>query len=88
MDEPSLDPAALAEQLGLIQSRDEGQIAAWVDEVLRANEKAVQDALNNPKKAKAARGFLTGQVMKLSKGRADPKLVDRIIEQRLAQWQT
>ena len=87
VDDASLDPAALAEQLGLIQSRDEGQIAAWVDEVLRANEKAVQDALNNPKKAKAARGFLTGQVMKLSKGRADPKLVGRIIEQRLAEWQ-
>ncbi len=82
LDSPAA-PAALAEQLGLIQSHDSGQIAAWVDETLAANEKAVRDALENPKKMKAARGFLTGQVMKLSGGQADPKLVGQLLEQKL-----
>jgi len=84
IDDPSLAPAALAEELGLLQTSDEGQVAAWVDEVLARNDKAVRDALSNPKKRQAARGFLTGQVMKLSGGRADPKLAARLIEQRLA----
>ena len=78
-------PGTLAERLGLIQSRDEDQIAAWVDQALADNQKAVRDAVANPKKVKAARGFLTGQVMKLSGGQADPKIVGTLIEQRLGQ---
>jgi aspartyl-tRNA(Asn)/glutamyl-tRNA(Gln) amidotransferase subunit B len=78
-------PSALAESMGLVQVRDEGQMQAWVDEAFAANEKAVQDALTNPKKAKASRGFLTGQVMKLSGGKADPKIVGRLIEEKLTQ---
>jgi aspartyl-tRNA(Asn)/glutamyl-tRNA(Gln) amidotransferase subunit B len=77
-------PGALAEQLGLLQSRDTDQIARWVDEALAANQKAVQDALSNPKKLKAARGFLAGQVMKLSAGKADPKIAGELIERRLS----
>ncbi len=76
-------PAAIAEKLGVVQSRDEGQIEAWVAEAFATNEKAVQDALGNPKKAKASRGFLTGQVMRLSGGKADPKLVGALIDQKL-----
>ncbi|RMF85510.1 MAG: Asp-tRNA(Asn)/Glu-tRNA(Gln) amidotransferase subunit GatB [Planctomycetota bacterium] len=80
----SLDPAQLAEQLGLLQTRDADQIGEWVRQALAANQKAVKDALENPKKRKAARGFLTGQVMKLSAGAADPKLVGELIERALA----
>ena len=76
-------PAKLADDLGLLQSRDEDQIAQWVDQALAGNEQAVRDALANPKKRKAARGFLTGQVMKLSGGKADPKIVGGLIEKRL-----
>jgi aspartyl-tRNA(Asn)/glutamyl-tRNA(Gln) amidotransferase subunit B len=78
-------PTELAEALGLVQVRDEGQMQAWVDEAFAANAKAVEDALNNPKKAKASRGFLTGQVMKLSGGKADPKIVSRLIDEKLGQ---
>jgi len=85
VDSPEMDPALLAERLGLLQSRDEGQMAAWVAQALAANPKAVQDALGNPKKLAAARGFLTGQVMKLSGGKADPKVVGGLIEQKLAE---
>lgn len=77
-------PRPLAEKLGLLQSRDEDQIAAWVAQAMEANASAVSDATDNPKKRKAARGFLAGQVMKLSGGRADPKLVAALIEKRLA----
>ncbi len=85
VDGPGLDPAALAEQLGLLQSSDEGQIAGWVEQAFAANAKAVQDALSNPKKIQAARGFLTGAVMKVSGGKADPKIVGALIERRLSE---
>lgn len=79
--EPS--PGRFAEQLGLIQNRDSGQIAAWVAEAFAANAKAVQDARSNPKKLQAARGFLQGQVMKISGGKADPRMAAQLIEERL-----
>ncbi len=76
-------PASIAKRLGVIQSRDQDQIAAWVTQALAENDQAVRDAVSNPKKMKAARGFLTGQVMKISGGRADPKIVGQFIGQRL-----
>jgi aspartyl-tRNA(Asn)/glutamyl-tRNA(Gln) amidotransferase subunit B len=78
-----LSPRALAAELGLLQSRDEGRIAEWVGQALAANARAVRDALENPKKLQAARGFLLGQVMKLSGGTADPRIVGALIDQRL-----
>jgi aspartyl-tRNA(Asn)/glutamyl-tRNA(Gln) amidotransferase subunit B len=84
MLERDVAPAGLADELGLIQSQDTDQISAWVDAALASNQKAVQDAIANPKKVKAARGFLTGQVMKISGGQADPKLVGQLIQQKLA----
>jgi aspartyl-tRNA(Asn)/glutamyl-tRNA(Gln) amidotransferase subunit B len=79
------DPAALAERKGLLQTRDTAQIEAWVRQALSGNPDAVRDARENPKKVKAARGFLTGQVMKLSNGQADPKLVGDLIEKLLSE---
>lgn len=73
----------LAAELGLLQSRDSGQIAAWVAAAFAANDKAVQDALSNPKKLMAARGFLAGQVMKISGGKVDPKIAGGLIEEKL-----
>ncbi len=77
------DPDSLAAELGLILERDTGATEAWVNEALAANEKAVRDAMEHPKKAKAAVGFLRGQVMKLSGGKADPKLVGELLTRRL-----
>jgi aspartyl-tRNA(Asn)/glutamyl-tRNA(Gln) amidotransferase subunit B len=78
-------PAALAKELGLLQVQDTDATASWVAEAFQANEPAVRDALGNPKKAKAAAGFLRGQVMRISGGKADPKLVGQLIEQRIAE---
>jgi len=77
-------PRVLAEQLGLVQVQDMDSTGRWIDEAFCANEKAVHDALQNPKKMQAAVGFLRGQVMKVSGGKADPKLVGQLIEGRLA----
>ncbi|MBI4718369.1 MAG: Asp-tRNA(Asn)/Glu-tRNA(Gln) amidotransferase subunit GatB [Planctomycetes bacterium] len=77
-------PRQIAEELGLIQVQDQAATARWVEQAFAENAQAVRDAMENPKKAKAAAGFLRGQVMKLSGGKADPKLVGDLIEKRLA----
>jgi aspartyl-tRNA(Asn)/glutamyl-tRNA(Gln) amidotransferase subunit B len=76
-------PSALAKELGLVQVQDADATARWVEEAFAANQQAVNDARTNPKKMQAAIGFLRGQVMKLSGGKADPKLVGKLIEERL-----
>lgn len=78
------DPVLIAEAKNLIQRSDTGEIEALVEQVLADNAQAVQDAKDNPKKAKKALGFLTGQVIQQSKGQANPKLVSQVLNQRLA----
>jgi aspartyl-tRNA(Asn)/glutamyl-tRNA(Gln) amidotransferase subunit B len=80
---PDAEPADVATELGLVQVRDEGQMQRWVDEAFDANGQAIADSLKNPKKAAAAVGFLRGQVMKLSQGKADPRLAGELIEKKL-----
>lgn len=80
------NPRDLAGELGLIQERDEGALRGWVEEAFAANPQAVADALGqNERKAKAAPGFLRGQVMKISQGKADPKLAGDMIEKKIAE---
>jgi aspartyl-tRNA(Asn)/glutamyl-tRNA(Gln) amidotransferase subunit B len=63
-------------------------LQAWVDEVFAANPQAVKDALHpDPKKAKGPLGFLRGQVMKVSQGKADPRLTGELIERKLREMQ-
>lgn len=76
-------PDTLAGQLGLLQSQDATQLADWVAQAIRENPDAVRDARQNPKKAAAARNFLCGQVMRISKGRANPKQARDLIGQQL-----
>jgi len=83
MLESDSSPEALAQKMGVIQVRDGEQMAAWVEQAIAANPDAVQTVLNNPKKAAAAEGFLRGQVMRISGGRADPKLAGELIAQRI-----
>ena len=73
-------PREVAERLGLIQVRDNAALEAWVDEVLAAHPGEV--ARYRAGEAKLL-GFLTGQVMKRSRGKADPKGVQPILEQKL-----
>lgn len=64
---------------GLEVVSDEGEIEKMVDEVIKKNEKVVADLEKNPK----AIGFLVGQVMQMSKGKANPGVVKGILEKKL-----
>ncbi|MEN8127085.1 MAG: Asp-tRNA(Asn)/Glu-tRNA(Gln) amidotransferase subunit GatB [Planctomycetota bacterium] len=83
MAESGGDPKKIAEEKNLIQKSDSGEIEALVDQVIAENPKAVEDAKNNPKKAKKSTGFLMGQVMQKSKGQANPKIVSQILNKKL-----
>lgn len=74
------DPADVAKEKNLIQLSDESAIEAIVSEVLSANEQAASDVKNGELKAI---GFLVGQVMKKSKGQANPGLAQQIIKKQL-----
>lgn len=76
------DPRQLAESKNLLQVSDESAIAAVVDEVLAdpASAKAVEDIKSGNDKAI---GFLVGQIMKKSQGKANPALAQKLIRERL-----
>lgn len=74
-------PAAMVEKRGLGQVSDTGALDGFIDEVFAANERSVNDYLAGKK---AAAGYLVGQVMKLSRGKADPKLVNKMIAEKFA----
>jgi len=75
------DPQAIVEQKGLTQISDEERLAAIVDQVIAENPKPVEDYLGG--KAEAIR-FLIGQVMKATRGQANPALANRLLQARLA----
>jgi aspartyl-tRNA(Asn)/glutamyl-tRNA(Gln) amidotransferase subunit B len=75
------DPDAMVKQRGLAQVSDSGAIGALVDEAMAENPGPVADFRGG--KVAAAK-FLVGQVMKKSKGKADPQLVAKLLEEKLA----
>ena len=74
------EPEAAMERLGLGQVSDTSQIERWIEEVLEASP--TQVAQVQAGKAQVL-GFLVGQVMKRSGGRADPKVVQQLMRQAL-----
>lgn len=76
------DPRKLAEERNLLQVSDEGAIGAIVDEVLAdpASAKAVEDIRSGNDKAI---GYLVGQIMRKSQGKANPGLAQKLIRERL-----
>jgi aspartyl-tRNA(Asn)/glutamyl-tRNA(Gln) amidotransferase subunit B len=79
---PQDDPRTVAERLGLVQVSDHGALSAWVDEVLAAHPGEVARFRGGETKLMA---FFVGQVMKRSKGKADPKGVQPLLQERLGQ---
>jgi len=75
-------PAMIAEQHNLLQVSDEGEIAAIVDEVLADPASAASVADIKAGKEKAI-GFLVGQVMRRSHGKANPALAQKLIRERM-----
>lgn len=70
------DPSHIIERLGLSQTNDEGAISDFVDRVIMSNEKSVSDYRAGKE---SALQFLIGQVMKLSKGKANPEMAREML---------
>lgn len=79
----SKTPHQLAKEMNLLQENDEEALEKIINEVLAAPEcaKAAEDVRNGEMKAI---GFLVGQVMKKSKGKANPATVNELIKAKLS----
>ncbi|MFC4077626.1 Asp-tRNA(Asn)/Glu-tRNA(Gln) amidotransferase subunit GatB [Salinithrix halophila] len=74
------DPAGIVEEKGWVQISDEGKLQEVVSEIVAANPQSVTDLKNGKDRAL---GFLVGQVMKATKGKANPKLVNELIRKEI-----
>ncbi|WP_137791387.1 Asp-tRNA(Asn)/Glu-tRNA(Gln) amidotransferase subunit GatB [Bacillus sp. E(2018)] len=74
------DAEKIVKEKGLVQISDEGAIREIVVKILDANEQSVADYKDGKEKAV---GFLVGQVMKETKGKANPPLVNKLIVEEL-----
>jgi aspartyl-tRNA(Asn)/glutamyl-tRNA(Gln) amidotransferase subunit B len=74
------DPEEIAKSKNLLQVSDESELVMIVEQVISENEKAAQDVRNGEMKAI---GFLVGQVMKQSQGRANPAKVQELLKKQL-----
>ena len=71
----------VAEDRDLVQISDTGALEAAVDEVLAANPDAIESYQGGEQKVV---GFLVGQVMRATQGKADPKLVNQLLREKLS----
>ncbi len=76
------DVEKIIEAKGLKQISDSGEIEKFVDQVIAENAGVIEDFKNGKE---AALGFLVGQVMKLSKGQANPPMVNELLKKKLAE---
>lgn len=75
------DPSEIAKNKNIIQVSDSDEIEKIVDMVIKANPKAANDVRNGETKVI---GFMVGQVMKESKGKANPGLAKELIQKKLS----
>lgn len=80
MLETGKSPQAIVEEKGLVQISDEGALQEVVDRVIANNPQSVADYLAGKEKAI---GFLVGQVMRETKGKANPGMVNKLLVERL-----
>ena len=73
-------PLELAEQMNLIQSSDQSVIIGYIDQVIAQNTAEVERYRHGEKQLI---GFLMGQLMKVSGGKADPKAANALLRQKL-----
>ena len=75
-----IDPDKYIEEHGLKQVNDEGALRATVEKVIADNPKSVEDYRNGKKQAI---GFLVGQTMKAMGGKANPGMVNKLLQELL-----
>jgi aspartyl-tRNA(Asn)/glutamyl-tRNA(Gln) amidotransferase subunit B len=80
LKEPGKAPLQLAGELNLLQDSDEGNVAAWIEEVLT---KMPDKVAEYRKGKKGLMGLFVGEVKKISKGKADPRLTNDILLKKL-----
>lgn len=80
MQETGKKPGLIVEEKGLKQISDEGAIVAIVEEVIAKNPQSVEDFRSGKDRAI---GFLVGQVMKATRGQANPELVNKLLREKM-----
>ena len=80
MCETGKNPNLIIEEKGLSQISDEGEIEKLVDEVLNSNPENIEKYKNGKTKLL---GFFVGEVMKLSKGKANPGTLNKLLKKKL-----
>lgn len=73
-------PRVIVEEKSLVQITDESALAKIVDQVVKENPKAVEDFKKGQERAI---GFLVGQIMRLTQGKANPEVVNKLLRQKL-----
>ena len=84
MLEKEEDPTLIIERLGLKQNSNTDEIKSIVEEVLRENPQSVIDFRNGKDRAV---GFIIGQVMKKSRGKANPQIASKLVNELLKTWE-
>ena len=82
MYESGRDAKEIIDQKGLMQISDEGEIEHLVDKVINSNPQNVEKYKNGKDKLF---GFFIGEAMKLSKGKANPKILNDLFKKKLSQ---
>ena len=80
MCETGKNPNLIIEEKGLSQISDKGEIEKFVDEVLNNNPVNIEKYKNGKTKLL---GFFVGEVMKLSKGKANPATLNKLLKKKL-----
>jgi aspartyl-tRNA(Asn)/glutamyl-tRNA(Gln) amidotransferase subunit B len=80
LEDPTADAAALCEQNGWIQQGDSDQLQAWVDQALAAYPEKIEEYRSGKK---GLIGLFMGEVMKYSRGSADPKKASALLREKL-----
>lgn len=83
MFESGKAPADIIKEKGLAQISDEGALLKLVDEVISANPQSVEDFKAGKERAI---GFLVGQIMKATKGQANPGVVNTLLKEQLSKF--
>ncbi|MCU6763217.1 Aspartyl/glutamyl-tRNA(Asn/Gln) amidotransferase subunit B [uncultured Roseburia sp.] len=76
----NIDPNQYVEEKGLKTVNDEGALRSTIEQIIKDNPQSVEDYRNGKKKAI---GFLVGQTMKAMKGKANPGMVNQILQELL-----
>lgn len=74
------DPKQFVEENGLVQLSDPAKLQPIIDDILSQNPQSIEDFKNGKDRAV---GFLVGQIMKQTKGKADPKVVNKLLMESL-----